>query len=205
MKKVAIKFAVIAVVLTILVGTFNYYVQQTKKLKAQIEVLANNNLAYEKELSNYDNERGVYLISLRDLKNSRDSIIQKLDSTRRVLNIKDSELKAALSVSTVYRDTIYIEAVSDSLKTFYTGYLKPNELTSYSVSFDVPKEEFKIISGIEDRLSIFIKETSEWKEPKFFKRLFLFKWGKDVFRKVNVENDNDKIDITQIRVYEINE
>ena len=51
----------------------------------------------------------------------------------------------------------------------------------------------------------FIYDKSSWKEPNFFKRLFLFKWGKNHTERTKLVSDNDKLTIKDFKVIKVKE
>jgi flagellar biosynthesis regulator FlaF len=109
MNKYVIICAVI--VLGLLVGTIKVITKENKKLKDQIELLDNNNYAYEQDIislqDSINRERGVYTLTIKELKNSQNNILKELDDTRKELKIKDKELEQMTHFNaTIKTDTV---------------------------------------------------------------------------------------------------
>lgn len=193
---------VIIIAILGLFGTVNYYRRHYIKLKAHNEVLINNNRAYELECESFEAERGVYKINLQQLESSKDSIMIKLNSLKKELEIKNKELESMTYVALSMKDTIFITHTDTIKQGIAHGVFEPNEYVRIEVTYD--GSEFTMPNPkIQEEIAIFNYTKEVWKEPKFLKRLFLFKWGKHSYKRTKVHNNNDLNNITSIKVYEI--
>ena len=104
----------IAVLVVSLAGTTKVLYNKTKAQDAEIAMLTNNVKQYESLAGGLTKDNRVLELKLGDLSHSNDSLVQMLDSTRKVLKIKDKQLKMAMSMSTVIRDTSYV-TLSDTV------------------------------------------------------------------------------------------
>jgi hypothetical protein len=86
----------IAIVLLVLglFSTILFYQDKVKKQKTEISVLTNNVNAYELELLENTNKHGIYIMTMDELKNSKDSMIIALEEIRVELGIKDKQLES---------------------------------------------------------------------------------------------------------------
>ena len=123
----------IAVLVVSLAGTTKVLYNKTKSQDAEIAMLTNNVKQYESLAGGLAKDNRVLELKLGDLSHSNDSLVQMLDSTRKVLKIKDKQLKMAMSMSTVIRDTSYV-TLPDTVNCDFNETLKPNALTTYKIS-----------------------------------------------------------------------
>jgi len=81
-----------------------------KSLNETVSVQASNIKAYQTEVSGLKDEALTYQFTIDQVKNSRDTMIQWLDSLRREIKIRDKNLKSMSYVKTTVskKDTIYI-------------------------------------------------------------------------------------------------
>ena len=76
---------------------------------SQIEILNNNNKAYELEILDLSHEKGAFLMTISEIENSKDSLVMLLNTTRKELGIKDKELNQALTFRSTIRETVIVE------------------------------------------------------------------------------------------------
>lgn len=124
-----------------------------------------------------NNSRGVFMVTINELTQSKDSINKVLNAERKALNIKDNELKEALNFNTtIQRDT--------------TVHVTVNEFGEFSVTTDYNPQTHITIDAVRDSISglqvttkldmtasfqAYVAEKKFYKEPKFIKRLIQFK------------------------------
>ena len=90
-----------------------------KKTQIELEYAANNAKAYEYENSKISKENREFLLTIDQLNNSKDSLIQKLNAARKDLRIKDKNIKELQYIasqtnkvdSVLIRDTIFVKEV----------------------------------------------------------------------------------------------
>jgi hypothetical protein len=84
---------------------FSLLCNTIKKQQKEISILINNNNAYQLELLDNQNKFGVYILSLEQIRYSKDSVINSLDSVRKELGIKDKQLNSMTGFTTYLTDT----------------------------------------------------------------------------------------------------
>ena len=99
-----------------LIGALNYADYQHRQLSA-----ARNNIkAYEYELNEAEGRNLAYQLTVEELESSRDSVLMKLDETRKELKVKDKQLKAVQYVESgfertdtvIFSDTVFREVIA---------------------------------------------------------------------------------------------
>lgn len=106
---------IVTVVILVLIGSCITLHSKVRDLSTKYDIAVNNVKAYETELSLEHGNNRVFKLTINQLINSRDSLVDKLRKVKDELNIKDSRLQqlqySLLHVSkkdTVYfRDTIF--------------------------------------------------------------------------------------------------
>ena len=98
--------------------------QKIKKVNEELLVAVNNNKAYELENSSLNGKILEFELSTAHLNNSNDSLIQKLNSVRKELKIKDKQIRSLEYIASEnkkrdtirLKDTIFIKnAILDTL------------------------------------------------------------------------------------------
>lgn len=206
---------IIIVLLALLIGTggtLTYLKKTNDTLKKDIEVLYNNNFAYEQELISYKDsiikERGVFNFTLNQINKSKDSVIIKLNQTRKSLNIKDKELKEMTHfIANMKTDTIIniTNIINDSCEFDLRIQYNPQTIFEISNKRINGQDSLRHNSSISSSFDGYIYGKKTWKEPNFFKRLFLFRWGKNTTDRGTLIPDNDKIEVKDFRIIRIKE
>lgn len=98
------------VLATLLTTAFNWY-KEMQDYKAQYERAANNLRASEAQINGLKNDNREYWYTIKELKNSKDSINQKLLATAKQLKIKEKNIQYLQYQSSVATktDTIVME------------------------------------------------------------------------------------------------
>lgn len=116
---------------------------QLKKVETQLEQTTLNYRALENETFSLKSDNYAYQLTIQDLELCQDSLVNKLNSTRKALNIKESELKemayilsTAKRVDTLcFRDTIFLNnvaidtTITDDWYKLSLGLEYPNKVT----------------------------------------------------------------------------
>lgn len=107
------KLILIVVILLVFLGMgFAIYSehQRIEQLKSELAVSVNNNKAYEAEADSLNNKIIEFQFTAAQLNASNDSLIQKLNKTRKQLGIKDKQIKELqyLASQNQKRDTIHL-------------------------------------------------------------------------------------------------
>ena len=192
----------IAVLVVSLAGTTKVLYNKTKAQDIEIGRLMNNVKQYESLAGSLTADNRVLELKIGDLSHSNDSLVQKLDSTRKVLKIKDKQLKMAMTMSTVLRDTITVP-LPDTGNCDFSEVLKPNPLTTYKVSRVNGKLEH--ISEIFNLQDLYVETIKEYRRQykNIFVRLFHLDFKKDEIDRYKIVNSNPDIKVLGTRVINI--
>lgn len=142
-------------------------------------------------------------MDMEKLSESKDQIIQQLDSIRDIQKIKKSQLTNAatqkqtilVSKSKGVRGDL-IQILND---TIYTDSIKYNDLTN--VFYTIGKDTVNIKLDIKNTQFLYTYKTREYKNKKsFFKRLFTLDFKKVDKYKYSIVNTNDLLKESDIRI-----
>lgn len=105
------------ITIAVLVGALYLAVQQIRESEEKWKTAMANVKAYDSELSAEKKQGRAYQLTIEQLRNSNDSILGKLNETRKELKVRDSKLNAMQYVSSDFtrtdtitlRDTIFRE------------------------------------------------------------------------------------------------
>ena len=179
-----------------------------KKLKRENDILLNNIKAYENDISTLEDSiestRITYKLTVADLEKSKDAIVKELNQERKISKVRDKELKELSHLkATAKMDTTIIISKNDSCE--FTAEIRYNDQTVFNV-------QSRRVNGVDtlfhsaDITASFNGITynkKEWKEPNFFKRLLLFRWGRNVYEYNDLKSDNDMLKIKNFKVIKI--
>ena len=199
------KYIIGGLIVLAMLSTIFILGRQVSNLKKANTTLTQNNKAYESDIlglqDSIANIRGTYRITIGELNTSRDRLLAELNTARRELGIKDKEIRDLLYFkSTIKTDTTAVVKpiiIQDSCEFDIEIAYNPQTIFNISMSKEHGEHVIKHSADISANFSAFMYETSEWKEPNFWKRLFLFRWGKTLI------SDNEIIQINNFRVIKI--
>lgn len=194
----------------ILGGNYAYHSKVTSLTKAN-EVLVGNNKAFELELQGLqdsvfglNSSRITYQLTIAELQKSNDATIAKLRQATKDLGIKDKELTELRHFkATVKTDTTITIIKNDSCEFEASIVYNPQTIFNISSVREDGVDTLKHSASISASFSNIEYTDSEWKEPKWYKRLFLFKWGKYHYTKNELISDNEMIQIKDFKVIKI--
>lgn len=174
----------------------------------ELGIEKNNRIAYEQIINGINNDKRVLSLKLSDLKASNDKMIQTIDSTRKVLKIKDKALQQAILNKTIINDTIKDTVTLDKDCSFNIA-LKPNPETTSIIKLDsignitniLHIENNQILYILEDKVYRNIYDEKRFKD--FWKRLIRFDFKKDKIEKYEIVNSNNLIKTEETRVVKI--
>lgn len=168
--------------------------------------MAQNNIeAYQGALNGSQQAFGVLKLDMEKLSEQNDSLLRKLDDTRKELKIKSNQLNTAAT----QKQTITVSSskgvrgdIITILKdTVYTDTLQYNDLTK--VYYSIGTDSVKIDLDVENTQYLFIYKKKEYKNKKnFFKRLITFDWKKVTKYKYDIVNTNDLFKTDDVRIVE---
>ena len=167
----------------IIVVLLNQRSKTEKKWKDAVE----NAKAYSKLFSNSENKNRAFKLTIDQLKNSSDSIFQKLNEARKELKVKDSKLKSLQYVSSNFSKVDTITLKGDTV--FKDPQLSIDTLLSdkwYSVKVGL---KYPSTVTIEPKFLsikyIVVSAKKETVNPP--KRFFLFRWFQKKQIRLNVD------------------
>ena len=179
--------------------------KQNKKLSESLEMSQNNVEAYQELYNDSQQASNVLKLTVEQLQNSKDSVIQKLDSVRKELKIKPKQVKTAATQTQVI-NVIKSKGVKGDIlvkDTIYTDSIQYNPLTT--VHYTIGKDTVSIGLNVENTQYLYIYTTKEYKNKKnFIKRLFTLDFKKVKKYKYKIINTNDLLKNDDVRIVESN-
>lgn len=205
-KKIAIKALLSLLVGLLVVFSINIY-KQNKRLSKSLEIAQNNIEAYQGILNGSQQANNVLKLDMSQLRNTNDSLIQKIDSVRQQLKIKPKVIKTTATQT----QTIYVTANKgvrgqDIIKTIqrdtvYKDTIQINPLTK--VNYTIGKDTVSINLDIKNQQFLYVYKHRQYKNKKsFIKRLFTLDFKKIDIYKYQIVNTNDIIKTSNVRVIE---
>lgn len=196
-------------VLSLCVGlllTFSINTYKTnKKLSESLKTAQNNMEAYQELFNDSQQASSVLQLTVEQLQNSKDSVIQKLDSVRKELKIKPKQLHTAATQSQTI-NVIKSKGVKGDIlvkDTIYTDSINYNDLTK--VYYTIGKDTVSIGLDVQNTQYLYVYSTKEYKNKKnFFKRLFTLDFKKVKKYKYKIVNTNDLLKSDDVRIVESN-
>lgn len=180
--------------------------KQNKKLSESLERAQNNIEAYQGSLAGSQQANNVLKLTVQELQNYNDNLVNKIDSVRKELNIKTKQLNAAATQTQVINVNQGKEVVGDIITILkdnvYSDSIKFNDLTT--VKYTIGKDTVNIGLDVHNTQYLYIYADREYKNKKsFIKRLFTFDFKKVNKYKYNTVNTNDLIKVDGVRVIEM--
>lgn len=174
---------------------------QLKDKQNEIDRLSNNIQAYEQLVTNKEQTNTVLQLTINELNNSKDSLIQEIQQTKKKLNVKNKNLVQAQVINTVIKDTVTKVITVDRN---FNETLKINPLTTIKVSRTDSILTAKI--DIQNQQILFIEEKKVYKNKykNGWLRFWHFDWKKIRVRKYQIQNSNPLIRVTDTRIIEVN-
>lgn len=174
---------------------------QLNKKNEEINRLSNNIQAYEQLVTNKEEINTTLQLTVKELTNSQDSLLQQLNAVRQELKIKNKNLKQAQVINTVIKDTVTKVITVDKN---FNETLKINPLTTIKVSRTDSILTAKI--DIQNQQILFIEEKKVYKNryKNGWIRFWHFDWKKIRVRKYQIQNSNPLIRVLDTRIVEIN-
>ena len=172
---------------------------QLKKQDKELDRLNNNIFYYQEQCDSVKNSNRTLQLTVEEFDNSKDSIIRKLNNTRKELNIKKKQLKQAqYQQQQIKLDTTIIVKQDD-----FKEVIKPNELTSIIIAKTDSILTAKI--DIKNEQTLFIQSKKEYKRQykNWFRRLLKFDFKKQTIFKYQIYNSNDIIKVLDTKLVTI--
>ena len=197
----AISLLSVGLLLSFSINTY----KENKKLSESLEQSQNNVEAYQELYNDSQQASSVLKLTIDQLQNSKDSVIQKLDSVRKELKLKPKQIKTAATQTQVI-NVIKSKGVKGDIlvkDTIYTDSIQYNPLTT--VHYTIGKDTVSIGLNVENTQYLYIYTTKEYKNKKnFIKRLFTLDFKKVKKYKYKIVNTNDLLKNDDVRIVESN-
>ena len=190
-------FKVLAV---FIIGIFAAFVvlqhNQLKDKNKEIDRLNNNILYYQELQDTLQNDNRVLRLTVDEFKDSKDSIVQQLNSVRKELNIKDKQLEQAQSQT----QQIIVDTAIVVKENNFKEVIRPNELTSIIIAKTDSILTAKI--DIKNTQTLFLSSKKVYKRQykNWFRRLLKFDFKKQRVYRYTIKNSNELIKVTDTKL-----
>lgn len=198
--------AVLGLSVALLLGWSIMLHKQNKKLSERLETAFNNIEVYQGIVSNNEKDKLSLQLTIQDMQESKDSLLQQLDSVRAANKIKPSALTSA-ATQTQRVNVNGGKGVQGDLTvilkdTTYTDSITYNPLTK--VYYTIGKDTVDINIDLQNTQYLYTYKHKEYKNKKsFIKRLFTLDFKKVVKSRYEIVNTNNLINTSDVRVIEI--
>ena len=195
-------FKVVAVSFIMLLTAISFYMHNQLEYKdKQINALQNNIEFYQSVSENEHNRNIVLQMTVDELNQSKDSLLQQITKIQKQLDIKNKKLISTNVINTQIKDSI--KTIIKPIDRDFIKELNLNQLTTIIVSRIDSTLSVKL--DLQNQQILFIEDTKEYKKKykNGFIRFLHLDWRKKHVRKYNIYNSNDLIKITDSRIVEI--
>lgn len=168
--------------------------------------MAQNNIeAYQGSLAESWQANNVLKLDMATLQEQNDKLLQRVDSVRKQLKIKSSQINTAATQTQVLsvNDSKGVQGdLIEILKdTTYSDSIQYNPLTK--VNYTIGKDTVRIGIDLKNTQYLYVYSKKEYKRKKcFFLRLITFDFKKVRKYKYEIVNTNDLIKTSDVRVIE---
>lgn len=195
-------YKIVAVgLISILIATIFFQYQKLQKQNKELDRVTNNLRSYEESSSNYQARNRVLQLTIGELNQSKDSLIQEVNKVKKELKIKDKNLTDITVINTEIKDST--SKVIKHILVDFQEELKLNPLTTITVSRKDSILTAKL--DIKNQQVIFVEQKKEYrnKYKNGWVRFWHFDWKKITSRQYQIVNSNPLIKVTDTRVIEI--
>ena len=195
--------AILGLAVAVLLGWGITLHKENKKLSESLEMAQNNIEAYQGSLAGSQQANNVLQLSVEDLHQQNDKLLQKLDSVAKNNKIKSKEINTAatqtqtllVNGSKGVRGDL-VEILKD---TTYTDSIQYNDFTK--VYYTIGTDTVNIGIDLQNTQYLYVYETKEYKNKKsFLKRLFTLDFKKVKKQKYDIINTNGLLKTSDVRV-----
>ena len=180
--------------------------KENKKLSESLEMAQNNIEAYQGSLQDSQQANNVLKLSVEELQNYNDKLVHQIDSVREKLKIKPKQVTTAATQTQIV-DVSDGKGVGGDLTvilkdTTYSDSIKYNDLTT--VYYTIGKDTVSVGLNFQNTQYLYTYNEKVYKNKKsFLKRLFTLDFKKVNKFKYYIENTNDLLKTTDVRVIEM--
>ena len=198
--------AVLGLSVALLLGWSIMLHRQNKKLSERLETAFNNIEAYQGMVSNNEKDKLTLQLTIQDMQESKDRLLQQLDSVRAANKIKPSALTSAATqiqhVNVNGGKGVQGDLTVILKDTTYTDSITYNPLTK--VYYTIGRDTVDINIDLQNTQYLYTYKHKEYKNKKsFIKRLFTLDFKKVVKSRYEIVNTNNLINTSDVRVIEI--
>lgn len=181
---------------------------QNKKLSDGLEMAQNNIEAYQGSLAGSQQANNVLKLDIKTLQEQNDKLLHNIDSVRNELKIKPKEVTtAATQTQTLYVNDgkgVQGDLVEILKDTTYNDSIKYNDLTT--VYYTIGRDTVNVGINLKNTQYLYIYHKKEYKNKKnFLQRLFTLDFKKVRKDWYKIENTNDLLSTSDVRVVESND
>lgn len=202
----AIKSYLSKLAVIIIIGLTAFCFYQNKRIKVldkNLGQVTNNYEYYQSLTGKLKDQNRTLQLSIADLNNTNDSLLQTAKEAQKELKIKDKNLQQVQVINTQMKDTATTQIITKDVN--FKKELKLNPLTTITI-----ERKDSILTAILDLRNsqiLFVEEKKEYrnKYKNGFQRFLHFDWKKDRIRKYQIYNSNELIKVTDTRVVEVTE
>lgn len=199
----AIKSYLSKLAVIIIIGLTAFCFYQNKRinvLDTELGQVTNNYEYYQSLTGKLKEQNRTLQLSIADLNNANDSLLQNALEVQKELKIKDKNLQQIQVINTQMKDTV-TQIITKDVN--FKEELKLNPLTTIII-----ERKDSILTAILDLRNsqiLFVEEKKQYrnKYKNGFQRFLHFDWKKDRVRKYTIKNSNPLIKVTDSRVVEI--
>lgn len=180
------KYIYIGIVIAVMGYIIGYLINRTINIETKWKNAQETIKAYEQQFNSSETKNRAYKLTIDQIKYSKDSIFQELNSVRKELKIKDSKLKSIQYISSdfVKKDTITLKDTIFRDRKIDIDTLLSDEWYSVKVELKYPstvtiKPEFK------SKKYIMVSSKKETVNPP--SRFFLFRWFQRKHTVLNID------------------
>lgn len=201
----AIKSYLSKLAVIIIIGLTAFCFYQNKRinvLDTELGQVTNNYEYYQSLTGKLKEQNRTLQLSIADLNNANDSLLQNALEVQKKLKIKDKNLQQIQVINTQMKDTV-TQIITKDIN--FKEELKLNPLTTIII-----ERKDSILTAILDLRNsqiLFVEEKKQYrnKYKNGFQRFLHFDWKKDRVRKYQIQNSNSLIKVTDTRVVEVTE
>lgn len=201
----AIKSYLSKLAVIIIIGLTAFCFYQNKRIKVldtELGQVTNNYEYYQSLTGKLKEQNRTLQLSIADLNNTNDSLLQNALEVQKELKIKDKNLQQIQVINTQMKDTV-TQIITKDIN--FKEELKLNPLTTIII-----ERKDSILTAILDLRNsqiLFVEEKKQYrnKYKNGFQRFLHFDWKKDRVRKYQIQNSNSLIKVTDTRVVEVTE
>lgn len=195
-------FKVVAVSFIMLLAAISFYMHNQLEYKDKYINALQNNIEFYQSVSENERSRNIVLqMTVDELNQSKDSLLQQITKIQKQLDIKNKKLISTNVINTQIKDSI--KTIIKPIDRDFIKELNLNQLTTIIVSRIDSTLSVKL--DLQNQQILFIEDTKEYKKKykNGFIRFLHLDWRKKHVRKYNIYNSNDLIKITDSRIVEI--